>query len=71
MEARLIAVSDVFVALKEKRPYRSSMEWDQIARVMNDMVSQEHLEGTAVAIVLDNRKKLDNILEDLEHLLAG
>jgi len=39
--------------------------------VMNDMVSQEHLEGTAVAIVLDNRKKLDNILEDLEHLLAG
>ncbi len=52
--SRILAVSDVFTALAEDRPYREGLPPKQIKRIMQDMVTKQHLDGRIVDTLLGN-----------------
>lgn len=52
--SRIIAVSDVFTALAENRPYRDGMPPKEIKRVMREMVNNQHLDSNIVNMLLSN-----------------
>lgn len=52
--SRIVAVSDVFTALAEDRPYRNGLASGQIKRIMQDMVTKRHLDGRIVNTLLGN-----------------
>lgn len=64
-EAGMIKAADIFVALREERPYRPGMNWEKIAAVLREMAEYQGLSGEMVAILLDNRIKLDQAWEEL------
>lgn len=57
--SRIIAVSDVFTALAEPRPYRDALPPKEIKRIMADMAARQHLDSHIVDTLLGN---LDGIV---------
>ena len=51
LEARIVAVSDVFQALAQKRPYRDSMKPDEIMEILNEMTDDGKLDRNVVICV--------------------
>ena len=51
LEARIIAVADVFQALAQKRPYRDSLEPDNIMAILNEQQERGLLDGGVVLMV--------------------
>ncbi len=51
LEARIIAVADVFQALAQKRPYRDSMTVEEIMEILNEMVDAGKLDRKVVLCV--------------------
>jgi HD-GYP domain-containing protein (c-di-GMP phosphodiesterase class II) len=51
LEARIVAVADVFQALAQRRPYRDSMTKDEIMEILNEMVDWEKLDREVVMCV--------------------
>lgn len=51
MEARIVAVADVFQALAQKRPYRDSLPPDEIMKILNGMVIEGKLDSKIVTCV--------------------
>jgi HD-GYP domain-containing protein (c-di-GMP phosphodiesterase class II) len=60
LEARIVAVADVFQALAQKRPYRDPMSTGEIMDVLNKMVEDGKLDRNVVNCVANN---LQNCLE--------
>jgi len=58
-KARVITIADIVVALREERPYRSNMGWDQITKVMNELVKVGALDKDGVTAILDNQGTID------------
>jgi HD-GYP domain-containing protein (c-di-GMP phosphodiesterase class II) len=58
-KSRLIAAADIFTALREERPYRTNMNWNQISRIMNQLATHNDLDKDSTILILDNQKKLD------------
>jgi HD-GYP domain-containing protein (c-di-GMP phosphodiesterase class II) len=56
---RIITIADIVVALREERPYRNRLGWDEIAKIMNELVLVEGLDKDGVSIILDNQSTLD------------
>jgi HD-GYP domain-containing protein (c-di-GMP phosphodiesterase class II) len=54
LEARIVAVADVFQALAQKRPYREPMSTEEIMDVLNKMVDDGKLDGNVVQCVANN-----------------
>jgi putative nucleotidyltransferase with HDIG domain len=54
LEARIIAVADVFQALEQERPYRGSLEADAILEILKDSVVSGRLDGSIVACIEAN-----------------
>ncbi len=54
LEARIVAVADVFQALAQKRPYRDSLLPDQIMEILNEMVDGGKLDRNVVMCVDKN-----------------
>lgn len=54
LEARIIAVADVFQALAQARPYRAPMAAAEILEVLQSQVGSGKLDGQVVACVADN-----------------
>jgi len=54
LEARIIAVADVFQALAQKRPYREPLQPDAIMEILTNQVSVGHLDGDVVECVEKN-----------------
>jgi len=52
--SRIVAVSDVFTALAEDRPYRDGLPPKEIKRIMEDMVKKQHLDARIVDTLLGN-----------------
>lgn len=48
LEARIIAVADVFQALAQKRPYRDSLSADEILPILREQVARGKLDGEVV-----------------------
>lgn len=54
LEARIIAVADVFQALAQRRPYRAALSPQDIMNILQEQVDTGKLDGQVVACVADN-----------------
>lgn len=54
LEARIVAVADVFQALAQNRPYRDSLPKNEISNIMDDMVARGHLDPQLVDLTKSN-----------------
>lgn len=52
--ARIMAVSDIFTALIEDRPYRSGMEKEDVISILKSEAENNKLDSTIVKLLLDN-----------------
>ena len=59
--SRVLAVSDVFVALTETRPYRPAMKLDKALAAMEAMCRDNGLDGDVLAVLRDMRMELDAV----------
>jgi len=57
LEARIVAVADIFQALAQNRPYRNSLPKDEISNIMDDMVDRGHLDPQLVDLTKSNSEK--------------
>jgi HD-GYP domain-containing protein (c-di-GMP phosphodiesterase class II) len=67
LQARIIAVADVFTALSEDRPYRFGMSRPEVVAILRREVAQGALDGDVVATVLDNFDVLDQLRHVAQH----
>lgn len=51
LEARIIAISDIFQALAQKRPYRNSLKLEHILRIMNSMTTKGTIDPDLMALI--------------------
>ncbi len=54
IEARVIAVADVFQALVQDRPYRQGMPLDKVVTILNELVIKGQLDKTIVELAKSN-----------------
>jgi HD-GYP domain-containing protein (c-di-GMP phosphodiesterase class II) len=57
--SRIVAVSDVFTALKEDRPYRTGMEAEQVLSILNGMADEGALDPEIVELVHKHHDPLE------------
>lgn len=57
--SRIMAVSDVFTAITENRPYRAGMDRPSTQKVLHDMVSQSALDPDIVDLLMHNYDELN------------
>jgi len=60
--SRIMAVADVFTALREDRPYRIGLSKNRIEEIMRKMVSKAALDGEVVNVLFDIYDQVDNLL---------
>jgi HD-GYP domain len=68
--SRIMAVADVFTAIREDRPYRKGMEDNETKRVLQNMVDRQSLDGEIVEVLLDHFDEIDE-LRKMEQELAS
>lgn len=56
LEARLIAVADVYAALAADRPYRKGMDPKEMTLIMKEMAQMRHLDAELVSIAIESFK---------------
>jgi putative nucleotidyltransferase with HDIG domain len=57
IEARIIAVADIFQALAQNRPYRKSLPLEKILEIMETFVNNGHLDSMLVDLVKQNGER--------------
>lgn len=60
--SRILAVSDIFSAFTEDRPYRKSLQNDEIIAAMNKMVERGDLDSRVVSLLKENIKEMREIV---------
>jgi HD-GYP domain-containing protein (c-di-GMP phosphodiesterase class II) len=64
--SRIMAVSDVFTALTENRPYRVGMDRSSTQKVLLGMVSQSALDSDVVALLMHNFDEINTVRADAQ-----
>lgn len=64
LEARIMAVADIFTALIENRPYRQGMVKEQVLTILNEQVIENKLDKSVIKILTDN---FDDCLQHVKH----
>lgn len=59
LEARILAVADVFTALTEDRPYRTGLNREQVMIILERMVSDHEMDGKVVKVLRDHYQEID------------
>ncbi|MDH3349437.1 MAG: HD domain-containing protein [Desulfobulbaceae bacterium] len=54
LEARIIAVADIFQALAQDRPYRNALDPNKILAIMNKMAQENKIDPGLVVLIQDN-----------------
>jgi len=57
IEARIIAVADIFQALAQDRPYRDGLPVEKILKIMNALVAKGNLDNSLVSLVCENAEQ--------------
>ena len=57
LEARIVAVADVYDALSQARVYKPALSEEETARILQAMVAANHLDGRCVAALLQAREQ--------------
>ncbi|MFA6013255.1 MAG: HD domain-containing phosphohydrolase [Desulfobacteraceae bacterium] len=66
--ARIMAVSDIFTAISEDRPYRVGMKRSQIEKILISQVENNALEKKIVHLLLDNFEEISSYVKEKQHL---
>lgn len=68
LEARLIAVADIFDALYSKRPYRDRLPMDKVREIMDKEVREGCLDAKVVSVLFDivDHGYLSQVMDQLE-----
>ncbi len=66
--SRIIAVSDVFTAVAEDRPYRKGMDLANTVRILTGMAKGNALDANMVDILINRRADMDAIRREAQHL---
>ncbi len=59
--SRIMAVSDVFSALQEKRPYKEAMSREKTCMILRNMVKSGALDAKVVGFLIDNYPLLSDV----------
>ena len=59
--ARILAVSDIFTALTEDRPYRKGYEKDMVVKILRENVEKNKIDKTIVELLIDNYEKYNKL----------
>lgn len=70
LEHRIIAVADIFTAVREDRPYRPAMDWSGIERVLTSQARSDGIDGDVVLALLGEKEALDDLWAELSRRLA-
>ncbi|MGM0471534.1 MAG: HD-GYP domain-containing protein [Bacillota bacterium] len=65
--SRIIAVADVFTAIREDRPYRAGMKRQQAVRVLESMSDESALDSDLVGLLINNYDKIDNFRQIVQN----
>lgn len=65
--SRIVAVSDIFTALSEDRPYRKGYDRTKIREVFEKHVSEGRLSREIVQLLFDNFDALDKVRRQAQH----
>lgn len=57
--SRIMAVADIFAALREKRPYKEPFPKERIISILNEMVANGSIDGNVVGVIADNFELLE------------
>lgn len=63
MGSRIMAVADIFTAIREKRPYRGPMTKEDTINILVEMSDAYEIDKNLVEIVKDNFDELDKVRE--------
>jgi putative nucleotidyltransferase with HDIG domain len=66
IEARIIAVSDIFQALVQDRPYRLGMKLEQVIDILDGLVNDRRIDAQIVEIVKENCNQCFDIAKGSE-----
>jgi len=66
--SRIMAVSDIFTALAEDRPYRDGMKEKEISELLLDFSKADHLDKKIVELLNDNFKEVYHHVKDIQKL---
>lgn len=64
--SRIMAVSDVFTALTEERPYREGMPGEKALRILQDMAAQSALDASLVDLLGNHRDRLNRARQEAQ-----
>ena len=70
LEHRIVAVADIFTALREDRPYRRPMQWEEIARILRSQAKSGGIDGDIVDALLGAADALEQLWHELSARLA-
>jgi len=59
LHARIMAVADVFSALREKRPYRPVLEMGEVISIMEKDAKEGKLDPEIVSLLISQRREID------------
>ncbi len=60
--SRIVAVSDIFSALRQVRPYRAPMDKDRVITILQNQVAGGALDGRVVQNVIDDYEAFDRLV---------
>ncbi len=64
--SRIMAVSDIFTALTEDRPYRKGMSLEETVVILDSMAKDNSICPYVVSILMDNLREIDEIRKDAQ-----
>lgn len=65
-ESRIISIADIFQALSQNRPYRSTLSFSQIVNIMSPLVDKGKIDKDIFQLILKNEKKYCQAATDNE-----
>ncbi|BCB27166.1 hypothetical protein SKTS_20520 [Sulfurimicrobium lacus] len=60
LEARILAVADIFTALTENRPYRDGLQKEQVMLILDRMVENNEMDRKVVAVLREHYEDVDH-----------
>jgi len=64
--SRIVAVSDIFTALNEDRPYRVRMKQAEVITTLREFVGRKHLDARIVELLIDNLDIIQRRMQELQ-----
>ncbi|WP_324823977.1 HD-GYP domain-containing protein [Sinanaerobacter sp. ZZT-01] len=68
--SRIMAVADVFTAIKEDRPYRLGMQNEAAIHILRKMVKNNALDEKVVRVLIENFEDINNIRDSFQKAAA-